>query len=149
MAAAASHSKAAECVGEYAVRAAEAGIHVLCEKPMALTAHECEKMIHAAETANVKLMIAESNNFPDLAQFYREEVIERGTRMIDGLLQRGIARGELRPVDVTIHTQLLMAPVLMLMLWKHSIGPCELQDLDSQAFLQGLIDMALNGLQTR
>lgn len=41
---------------EYAVRAAEAGVHVLCEKPMAVTAEECEKMIHAA--SDVKLMIA-------------------------------------------------------------------------------------------
>ncbi len=43
---------------EYTVRAAEAGIHVLCEKPMAVTVAECEKMVHAVETASVRLMIA-------------------------------------------------------------------------------------------
>ncbi len=43
---------------EYAVRAAEAGVHVLCEKPMAVTAEECEAMIDAAERNDVKLMIA-------------------------------------------------------------------------------------------
>jgi len=43
---------------EYTVRAAEAGIHVLCEKPMAVTEDECERMIHAAESSDVKLMIA-------------------------------------------------------------------------------------------
>ena len=43
---------------DYSVRAAQAGIHVLCEKPMAVTEDECEKMISAAAHARVKLMIA-------------------------------------------------------------------------------------------
>lgn len=43
---------------EYAVRAAEAGVHVLCEKPMAVTEQECEDMIGAAEQNAVKLMVA-------------------------------------------------------------------------------------------
>lgn len=43
---------------EYAIRAADAGVHVLCEKPMAVTEEECQAMIDAAEQNNVKLMIA-------------------------------------------------------------------------------------------
>lgn len=43
---------------EYAVRAAAAGVHVLCEKPMAVTAEECQSMITAAKQNNTKLMIA-------------------------------------------------------------------------------------------
>jgi predicted dehydrogenase len=43
---------------EFTVRAARAGLHVLCEKPMAVTARECEQMIRATTAANVKLMIA-------------------------------------------------------------------------------------------
>lgn len=43
---------------EYAVRAAAAGIHVLCEKPMAVSEEECLAMMKAAEQNNVKLMIA-------------------------------------------------------------------------------------------
>jgi glucose-fructose oxidoreductase len=39
-------------------RAAAAGVHVLCEKPMAVTAEECDRMLRAAEDAGVKLMIA-------------------------------------------------------------------------------------------
>jgi predicted dehydrogenase len=43
---------------EYTVRAAEAGKHVLCEKPMAISSAECRRMIDACKRANVKLMIA-------------------------------------------------------------------------------------------
>jgi len=43
---------------EYALRAAKAGIHILCEKPMAVTASECRQMQRAAERYRVKLMIA-------------------------------------------------------------------------------------------
>jgi predicted dehydrogenase len=43
---------------EYAVRAARAGVHVLVEKPMAVTEEECERMIQAARDGGVKLMVA-------------------------------------------------------------------------------------------
>lgn len=42
---------------EYAERAARAGIHVLCEKPMAVTEAQCELMAGAARENNVKLMV--------------------------------------------------------------------------------------------
>ena len=43
---------------EYTIRAAKAGKHVLCEKPMANTVKECEEMIEACRKADRKLMIA-------------------------------------------------------------------------------------------
>ena len=43
---------------DYTVRAARAGLHALCEKPMAVSARECEQMIRATQDARVKLMIA-------------------------------------------------------------------------------------------
>jgi glucose-fructose oxidoreductase len=50
---------------EYAVRAAQAGVHVLCEKPMAVTAGDCEAMIEAAQTNHVRLMIAYRLHFEE------------------------------------------------------------------------------------
>ena len=43
---------------EYTIRAAKAGKHVLCEKPMATSVDDCERMISACKAANKKLMIA-------------------------------------------------------------------------------------------
>ncbi len=43
---------------DYTIRAAKAGLHVLCEKPMAVTSRDCEAMIRATRAAGVKLMIA-------------------------------------------------------------------------------------------
>ena len=42
---------------EYTIRAAKAGKHVMCEKPMAVSVAECEAMIRACKTAGKKLMI--------------------------------------------------------------------------------------------
>jgi len=50
---------------DFTVRAATAGIHVLCEKPMAVTSEECERMIAACAQANVKLMIAYRLHFDE------------------------------------------------------------------------------------
>jgi AcrR family transcriptional regulator len=93
-----------------------------------------------------KLMMAEAGNFPDIACFYQEEVIARGTRMISSLLERAVARAEFRPVDIRIMTQVLIAPMLMLTTWKHSVGPCDQSQLDPLAFLDAFLDMALHGL---
>jgi predicted dehydrogenase len=50
---------------EHTERAARAGVHILCEKPMATTQEDCEAMIAAAEENNVKLMIAYRLHFND------------------------------------------------------------------------------------
>lgn len=51
---------------DYTIRAAKAGVHVLCEKPMAVTEAECRKMIAACRDNNVKLMIAYRLHFEEI-----------------------------------------------------------------------------------
>jgi len=58
------------------VAAAKAGKHVLCEKPMAITLADCDRMINAAKGANVKLMIAESVLFLPAFMKVKELVAE-------------------------------------------------------------------------
>lgn len=50
---------------DYTVRAAQAGVHVLCEKPMAVTEEECRQMIDVCQEREVKLMIAYRLHFEE------------------------------------------------------------------------------------
>src|SRR5687767_2469623 len=51
---------------EYTIRAANAGVHALCEKPMAVTVSECRRMIQACRDHHAKLMIAYRLHFEEI-----------------------------------------------------------------------------------
>src|SRR5687767_14345346 len=51
---------------EYTIRAARAGVHVLCEKPMAVTTQECRQMVAACRRHRVRLMIAYRLHFEEI-----------------------------------------------------------------------------------
>src|SRR6187399_1828218 len=48
---------------EHSIKALNSGVHVLCEKPMALNVQDCGEMIKAAERANRRLFIVKQNRF--------------------------------------------------------------------------------------
>lgn len=94
-----------------------------------------------------KLMISESRNFPELAQFYYREVISRGHRLIAAAVQRGIDAGEFRPVDVDYVRRLVIAPLWLLTVWRFSFDYCESQKLDPLRYLDSHLDLILCGLK--
>jgi glucose-fructose oxidoreductase len=83
----------------FAVRAAQAGIHVLCEKPMAVTVADCEAMIHAAAQHRVKLMVAYRLHF-EAANLQTVELIRTGqlgpARAFHSLFTLSIEKGNIR-----------------------------------------------------
>lgn len=93
-----------------------------------------------------KLMMAESGNFPEVARFYHEEVISRANAMIIGMLDRGIARGEFRKMDTSQAMNVVIAPMLMLMMWKHSFNACRIEPISPQEYLHCYSDLLLHGL---
>ena len=48
---------------EHSIRALDAGCHVVCEKPMAITSYDCGDMIQAAERANRRIFVVKQNRF--------------------------------------------------------------------------------------
>jgi AcrR family transcriptional regulator len=96
----------------------------------------------------VKLMMCEVRNFPEIAQFYVDEVIAPSNQMMAQMVQRGVASGEFRNVDVPKVVSALVGPLVFLALNKHSLGACQVGHLlDAKAVIEAQIDLALNGLQ--
>ncbi len=98
-----------------------------------------------------KIILTEMGNFPDFARFYMEEVIEPGQQLFTRVLQRGIDSGELRPVNVFEAVHVLIFPMLMLCLHKHSLGACHLsgQLMEPRSFLATHVDVVVCGLLAR
>jgi predicted dehydrogenase len=91
---------------EYTIRAAEAGVHVLCEKPMAVSEQECADMIAACEQNRVKLMVAYRLHFEE-ANLKTIELAQSGKlgalRVFDSVFTMNVADEDnirLNPVDM-------------------------------------------------
>lgn len=108
-----------------------------------------EKLGNTKLSGITKLMTAEANNFPEVAQYYHDEVIQRGQGMIAHILRRGVERGEFRSVDVEQAMNVICAPVLMLIIWKHSFNACHKEELSPTAYLDSFLDLFINGLTRR
>lgn len=92
-----------------------------------------------------KLMLAEARNFPDVAQFYQREVVERGRGMVLRMLEHGVARGEFRPVDLEQAAFSLLMPMVMLCVHRHALDLCWPAE-QSQAMVRGHVELLLHGL---
>jgi TetR/AcrR family transcriptional regulator len=95
-----------------------------------------------------KLMMSEARNFPEIAAFYQQEVIQPGHDLIRRILQRGIDRGEFRPMDTSLAVYSVLAPMIFLMMWKHSVGACvsTSSDLVPEAYLASQVETILYGV---
>ena len=93
-----------------------------------------------------KLVLAEAGNFPEIAHFYFEEVVQRGRRLVQGILMRGMETGEFRRVDPDYAWRVVVAPLVLGILWKHSFLAFEQEGLDFERHLQSHLDLLFNGL---
>lgn len=98
-----------------------------------------------------KLMMSEAGNFPEITAFYQQEVIQPGQALIRRIMQRGIDRGEFRPVDLDYAIYSVIAPMIFLVLSKHSAGTCGDPTLPGNAekYIAAQVDTLLHGLSTQ
>jgi AcrR family transcriptional regulator len=97
-----------------------------------------------------KLMISECRNFPDVAQYYFEQVIVPFRRLVGNVIERGIERGEFSPVDVEAAIEAVLAPLLMMVIWRFSMAACcRATPLDPHQSIDQHLAIVLNGLVRR
>lgn len=92
-----------------------------------------------------KIIIAESANFPDLAQFYLENVIQRARRFVVQLIKLGIERGEFRQCDAEYVARALISPMVFAAIWERSLAPLD-KKYDVKQYLLTHMEIFLRGI---
>ena len=98
--------------------------------------------------AITRLMQVEGANFPDLAAFYASEVLGRGRRIVEQVLQHGVARGELRSVDPAYFADALFAVLELASTQRYTFRRYDTAQLDPTVLVHTALDLLLRGLVT-
>lgn len=69
----------------HTIMALKKGLHVLCEKPMAISVYDCGEMIKEAERANRRLFIVKQNRYNPPVQAVRQLLEEKKLGMIQSV----------------------------------------------------------------
>ncbi len=98
----------------------------------------------------VRLLIAESGRFPQLAEIYHREIIAPGIKVIRRVIMQGIASGEFRRTAALEFPQLLAAPGVLAIMWRILHGERHRLDLDAYSkahleFILGTLRMQADG----
>ena len=93
-----------------------------------------------------KLVLSEAGNFPDLMRFYGDAVVLRVVGLLSGILRRGMARGEFRPIDPSTVVPLFVAPVIATALWQTTFAQVDGIPFDAAAVLDAHADLFLRGI---
>lgn len=98
-----------------------------------------------------KLVITEVGNFPDIGAFYLQEVVEPAHNGLARVVERGIARGEFRAVEVSAAVQSLVLPLVMACVQRHTLACCPSVHwpYDGRHFIAQHVQLVLDGLCTQ
>ena len=114
-----------------------------------LCMNEWWRRVGATKASGIeKLMLSEAGNFPDLAAFYRQEVVEPGQSLIRRILQRGKDRGEFKDMDLDYAVFSIISPMIFMMLAKHSAATCVSHEacIDPEKYIATQLQIILYGM---
>lgn len=97
-----------------------------------------------------RVVVSELHNFPDLVEFYNDEVVTRANRLIARIVSRGIDAGEFRKLDPSVASRMLtsMFSANAMWCWKRQFFPHLNHRSDDQVFAE-LVDFYLAAIRAR
>ena len=103
---------------------------------------------HNDRVVLAKVLIAEAGNFPELARFYRTEIVDKGIETLAHIIARGIARGEFRNAPAQHAVRLCIAPILLGIIWRTTFAQFDKEPYDIEGLIETHLDVLMNGLAT-
>lgn len=91
------------------------------------------------------MVIGEGSRFPQLSEFFFNEMVGRNRELMSRIIKRGIERGEFKKTGIEDYTQILISPILISALWKLQFDAHA--PLDMEVFAKIHIDFMLRGLK--
>lgn len=98
----------------------------------------------------IKLIVAEAGNFPEVARFFQDEVVAPNDALLRAIVQRGIDRGEFRPIDIEAAVHIWMAPMVLKAIWMNSVEQaCPMcSDIPVERVMRAQVAMILDAIRT-
>lgn len=106
-----------------------------------------ERLFDEGAIVLLRVLLGEGHRFPSLVTLYREVALTRMLQTTREILERGVARGELRSAAATLDPRLLMAPIVFGALTSNLLEDL-LPPVDDN-FIDAHVDALLHGLSLR
>ncbi|MEO0391300.1 MAG: TetR/AcrR family transcriptional regulator [Pseudomonadota bacterium] len=102
------------------------------------------RFVHGEAQALFRILLTEGDRMPDLIADYHAMTVQRGTKLLSKILQRGVARGEVRPSSVLDTPQVLIAPAVYFAV--HNMMFRRVQPLEFDRFFDAHLSLLFHGV---
>lgn len=92
-----------------------------------------------------KIIVSESGNFPELAEYFTRTVVVRSRNLFSKVISRGMLNGEFELYESETVARLVIAPLVQATIWMHSLKPYD-DETGTQNYLQLHTEFILNSL---
>lgn len=92
-----------------------------------------------------KIIVSESGNFPELAEYFTRTVVIRSRNLFSKVISRGMLNGEFELYESEAVARLVIAPLVQATIWMHSLKPYD-DETGTQNYLQLHTEFILNSL---